>query len=86
MKINILVDSSGVIVGAARSAIPTKGSKAGTSGFEAGMVGSPGQNVHEVEVPEKLAELDGQELLRKLSEVDSVKKVLSTVVTAGQGK
>jgi len=46
----------------------------------------PGQNVHEVEVPEKLAELDGQELLRKLSEEDSVKQVLSTVVTAGQSK
>ncbi len=86
MKINIVVDSSGNIVGAARSAIPEKGVKAKAPKIESGIVSSPGQSLHEVEVTEELAQLEGPELLRRLSDVDSVKQVLSTIVTAGQGE
>ena len=84
MKISIIVDSAGNIVGMARSAIPEKGVKAKAPDIEVGIVPSPGQSVHEVEVTEELARLEGPELLRRLSDVDSVKQVLSTIVTAGQ--
>ena len=82
MKINILVDSTGNIVGAARVTAPEKGTK--VPEFEVGMAPSPGQSLHEVEVPDKFAKLEGADLLTKLSEEESVKKALSNVSSAGQ--
>ena len=86
MKINIIFDSAGNIAGTARAAIPDKGVKAKAPDIEVGIVPSPGQSVHEVEVTEELAQLEGPELLRRLADVDSVKQALSTIVTAGQGE
>jgi hypothetical protein len=85
MKINIIVDSAGSIVGTARAAIPEKGGKAEAPEVEVGIAPPPGQSVHEVEVPDELVQLEGPELLRRLSDFDSVKEALSTIVTAGQG-
>ena len=86
MKINIIVDSGGNIVGTARAAIPEKGVKAKAPDIEIGIVPSPGQSVYEVEVTEELVQLEGPELLQRLSDVDSVKQALSTMVMAGQGE
>jgi hypothetical protein len=83
MKFNIIVDPAGNIVGSVRASIAEKG-KGKAPDFEAGMDPSQGQTIYEVDIPEELAQLEGPELLRRLSEVDSVKQALSTISTAGQ--
>jgi hypothetical protein len=83
MKLNIIVDSAGNVIGAAHVAAPLKGAKA--PAIEAGIIPAPGQSVHEVEVPAEVARLEGPELLKRLTEEKSLKKTLSTLVTAGQG-
>ena len=37
-----------------------------------------GPNVHEVEVPDEVAKLSGDELFKKLVEIDEVKKIIKT--------
>ncbi|MGJ8664128.1 MAG: hypothetical protein ACSHWU_10765 [Marinicella sp.] len=77
MKMNVIFDATGTIVGAVHS-MSEKGAEC-----ESGIEVLPGQNLHEVEVSSELAELEGNELLHKLSESDDIKKVLSQMTTAG---
>jgi len=88
MKINVIFDSAGNIVGAAWPGYPQdeEVTKAGVREAEAGVAPTPGQSVHEIEVPDELMELEEADLIQKLREADPVKQVLGTIATAGQGE
>lgn len=89
MKIGIIFDPTGNIVGTALARYPGSEEDAETEevgiGIEVGFVPTPGQTVHEVEVQDELTQLEGADFLRKLREVDAVKQTLLTLPTAGQG-
>ncbi|MEP7010145.1 MAG: hypothetical protein ABJC13_07465 [Acidobacteriota bacterium] len=82
MKMTIIVDAAGRVVGATQSVAIAKGAKAST--IEAGVVADPGQSVHEVEVSDEVAHLAGPDLLERLAGEGGLKKALKSLVTAGQ--
>ena len=76
MKMYLTLNSSGKIIGTARE------SQKGEKGFDPNMKlvvkPRPGQTVHEVEVPDEIAKLSGDELFKKLVGIDEVKKIIKT--------
>lgn len=81
MKLSISIDQTGKVVGAAYQPPAAKG--AGETVAEAGLTAGPGESVHEVEVPDEVAKLQGDELLARLSSDERVRQALSTQVAAG---
>jgi hypothetical protein len=85
VKMSILLDSSGQVVGASHPSEyrPTKaGEEAGaTTGMAAGI----GQSMVDVEVPADLADLQGSELLSRLAEQSLVRAALASLPTVGEG-
>jgi hypothetical protein len=79
MKLSIIVDATGRVVGAAHQGAAVKGAEAAQAGLAAG----PGQSIQEVEVPDEVAKLQGDELLARLSGDNEVKQALSTQIAAG---
>jgi|SwirhirootsSR3_FD_contig_123_63410_length_958_multi_10_in_2_out_0_1 hypothetical protein len=61
MKLTVITDETGAIVGASQGHAPRtdvkKGEKA-TTEFRAGLMAGPGQRVHEIEVPDELAKVE----------------------------
>lgn len=82
VKISVLLDANGSLVGASspREYKPAEGEeKLVTAGHAAG----PGQSLVDVEVPAQLADLSTSGILARLSEQDTVRKVLASVTTSG---
>ena len=60
---------------------PSPGAKSG--GMTVGLAEVPGQTIHEIEVPDEMMDLEGQDLMEKLGELDAVKTSRANLVTAG---
>ena len=83
MKLTVIFDPAGNITGAIQPA--TNGQKAaGSAELQSGIDTMNGQTVHDIEVPDSLAKLEGADLFKKLEEVDAVKQTLKSLVTSGQ--
>ncbi len=82
MKLSIIVDATGRVIGAGHPAAAAQG--ADQAAVEAGLAAGPGQSIQEVEVPDDVAKLQGDELLARLSGDERVRQALSTQVAAGQ--
>jgi hypothetical protein len=85
VKMSILLDSSGQVVGVSKPSEyrPAKGGDepVATAGVAAGI----GQSMVEVEVPADLADLQGHELLSRLAEQTPVQAALASIPTVGEG-
>ena len=85
MKVHVIFDSSGAIVGAAVPDFYNQNNMSTAEGqpTQVGIDNVPGQTVHEVEVPDDLVQIDSSDFIGKLKEAKSVKHLMSTMVTAG---
>ena len=83
-KMSIVLDSSGLITGAFKATEYRPAKEGDERVVSAGLTAVPGQSVLEVEVPAAVADLNGSELLSRLTEQPSVKALIASSPTAGQ--
>jgi hypothetical protein len=74
MKITLVLDSLGNIVGTVHAA-QVKVAGPGGAEIVAGLIPGPGQSLHEVEVPDDLAGASALDLYRGLAKLDAVQRI-----------
>jgi len=84
MKIHVVFDSGGNIIGIARPGPIEKMVDDEDANVDIGIAAQPGQSIHEVNVPDEMLEYDGPDLIKRLADVKDVKEALDKLIIAGQ--